>query len=299
MGLHDGMTVSFLFLAIADFNFAVVSLALGVSGYVYVYEVQYGYWFPVEPYGVGLFFANLLVPLSAVVAVNTSFIAVVRCICVSLPLYFKHAFRRETTVMLMSGFFLVITAVDIPVFVYMGMVDKFDLAHNRSRPSLWVSSSRENVKDIVWSLIAMAVPFATQIITIGSIIIMARALKNAQRFRMASANGELNYRTKLVEKPGTKDKFSLKSSGKLSGRDRQIVKQIVVISLVYILCNTPKIMFILAGVVVPEFALGSPLNFLYLTVSNIRMIFEVINSTINLPIYYRYNSKFRSVCRIW
>lgn len=76
------MTVSFLFLTIADFNFSVVSLALGVSGYVYMFEVLYGCWFPVEPFGVGLFFANLLVPLSAVVAVNTSFIAVVRCVCV-------------------------------------------------------------------------------------------------------------------------------------------------------------------------------------------------------------------------
>lgn len=44
----------------------------------------------------------------------------------------------------MSGFFLVVAAVDVPVFVYMGMVDKFDLAHYRSRPSLGgVEQSRE------------------------------------------------------------------------------------------------------------------------------------------------------------
>lgn len=69
----------------------------------------------------------------------------------------------------------------------------------------------------------------------------------------------------------------MKTSGKLYGR---VVKQVVLIFLVYIVCN---ILF-LAGAVVPEFSLVSPLNFLYLKVSNIRMVFEVINSTINLPI---------------
>lgn len=178
--------------------------------------------------------------------------------------------------------------VYIPVLIYMGVVDKFDTAHNKSRPSAYVSPDRKYIKDIVWNILGMAIPLLTQAIIITSTIIMARALTKSQKFR--SANAQTDFKLAKIFRSN-----ETKSPGKLAGKERQVVKQVVVISLVYILCNTPKIVFIMAGVIVPEFALGKQLNLIYVTVSNIRMIFEILNSTITLPIYYTFNTKFRQL----
>ncbi|XP_059157005.1 uncharacterized protein LOC131941642 [Physella acuta] len=296
MGLKDAMTVSFLLLSISDLSLSVVSLVTGFGGVLYVSEFIFDDWFPVDPYIAGLFSTNLFIPLSAVVALNTSFISVARCMCVSLPFYFRNIFQRKTatTTMIVSILFCVL--VYSPVFTYMGVVEKFDPVHNRSRPSAWISPDRRYLKDIVWDILNMAIPISTFAVIIVSTIIMARALTKSQKFRSANAQRNLPSGTNAAEKSRIKDNFSKKKVAGLTGKDRQVVLQVVVISLAHILCHTPTIVFILAGVIVPELTLGGRLSYLYVTVGNVCMILENINSCISLAIYYTYNSKFRQIC---
>ncbi|XP_059157007.1 uncharacterized protein LOC131941645 [Physella acuta] len=126
MGLKDAMTVSFILLSISDFTLSVVSLGMGIGGILYVDEYMFREWFQFEPYILGLFSTNLFIPVSAVVALNTSFISVARCMCVSLPLYFKHVFKRRTSVVFMLVSFVFCAVLYTPVFSYMGVVDKLD-----------------------------------------------------------------------------------------------------------------------------------------------------------------------------
>lgn len=296
MGLKDAMTVSFLLLSVSDCTFSVVSLALGIASALFVMETWTDVWLPIEPYIVGLFSANLFIPLSAVVALNTSFISVARCMCVSLPFQFKHVFKSETSIIFMSTSFVFCALMYVPVFTYMGVINKFDPVHNRSRPSAWVSPAREFLRDIVWNILGLAIPISTFAVIIVSTVIMAHALTKSTNFRSANAHGYGTSGTKTADISKIKEKYPKKTTGKLSGKEREIVKQVLLISLVYIMCNTPKILFIIAGVIVPEFSLNGRLGYLFLSVSSIRMMFEAFHPAISLPIYYTYNSKFKANC---
>ncbi|KAI8795410.1 fMet-Leu-Phe receptor [Biomphalaria glabrata] len=299
MGLTDGMTISFLILSITDLKFLLVSMALSFSTGFYVLETISDFWQQWIPYNVGLYFANLIVPLSAMTSLQTSFIAIARCLCVAAPFYFKDMLTRRITLVIMVSFILFSTAAYIPVFAYMGVIDKFDPKRNMSRPTVWVSASREPIKNIVWTILAMVIPLASQVVVIISLVVMAMAIKNSHQFRMASSSftpqpNNIEQTGKPAIKSGTKITDKLY---KLSGKDMQIVQQVALISILHIICQTPKIMFIIAGIILPEFNFNRALYNVYLTMSNTRLIFEMINSAITLPIYYKFNSKFRRLAK--
>lgn len=296
MGLNDAMTVSFLLLSVSDLTFLVVSLGAGVGGILYVSELMFDEWFLIDPTLIALLSTNLFIPLSAAVSINTSFTSVARCMCVALPFYFKNMFKRKTSIMFMSASLVFCEMVYVPVYTCMVVIDRFDPVHDVSRPSVIVSSDLEYIKNIVWEICGMGIPLIAQATIIASTIILARSLIKSHRFRSANGQSNLYYDRKLTEKSLIKQMYKDTHSGHIGGKERQVVKQVVLISLVYIFCNTPKILFILAGFFIPEFAVNGPLYPIYVTVSSVRMVFEMLYPALSLPIYYTYNSKFRGHC---
>lgn len=194
----------------------------------------------------------------------------------------------------MSASFVFCVTLSAPVFPYIGALEKFDPVHNRSRLSAWISPDEEYLRSIVWDILGMAIPLSTQGIIILSTIMMAHALTQSQRFRSANYQSYVVTKTKARETTKS-DFYSNTNSGKLTGKERQIVKQVVVISLCYIFSNTPKILFLLTGMIVPGFSLNGHLGTVYVVVSCIRTVFEMIYPAISLPIYYTYNTKFREI----
>ncbi|XP_035826000.1 uncharacterized protein LOC118477795 [Aplysia californica] len=83
----------------------------------------------------------------------------------------------------------------------------------------------------------------------------------------------------------------------LSGRDLQVVNQVVLISVIFIVLNTPSMVTGVAGVLVPEFDANWEKDKyvrLYLFASFLRRVLEQINCSLNIFIYFRFNSKFRN-----
>ncbi|KAI8795409.1 fMet-Leu-Phe receptor [Biomphalaria glabrata] len=299
MGPADGMTVAFLLMSLVDLTFSAVSFSLSISTIFLILETLSGSLFPVQPYGIGVYFANLLIPLSAIISLQTSFIAIARCLCVAAPFYFKNVFTRSLTLAFMVSFTVFSSAVYVPVFVFMGMVDKTDNIKNLTRPMLWVSPNREPTKSIVSTIIAIIIPLASQLIVIVTLVVMATSLRNSYHFRLSAAIGiDSPKRNRQSAAPSGIDRPTSKTANKectISSKEMQIIKQVALLSALYVVCHIPKIMFIITGLVLPEFNLNRELQNLYLTMSNTRMLFEMINSASNFPIYFKYNSKFRKL----
>ncbi|CAG5124026.1 unnamed protein product [Candidula unifasciata] len=301
MGIGDGVTVSLLALSIFDLLYVTASLCLGVAIIFYIAEIKYGMVFGIEPYGVSMFFGNIMILISIANVLSTTFITVARCMCVARPLQFRNTFTRNRTISWCVVFVVFTIAVYSPILTHMGMVTRFDIKRNISRPSFWISPNREFVKAIVWVVTDMFLPFATQIIVILSVIVMANCLRVASEFRHF-ANADVVRRTDVRitdNETETREQYEIVSGNhRLTGKELRVVQQVILIAVVYIVCNTPKILISITAMIEPQFAIGSRYNNLYLSVNCLRKHCEIINASVNTFIYYAYNTKFRKTVNL-
>ncbi|BFZ09729.1 hypothetical protein BsWGS_12768 [Bradybaena similaris] len=295
MGLAEGITVSFLFLSIFDLAYLAPSFALGIAIALGVVEIRTPTVFIVDPDAVSILLANFMVLVNVTNVLTTTFLAVARCMCVAKPLHFKNWFTRKRTIQIIVSFIAVAVISYTPVIANMGIVIRFDLKKNITRPTLWVSPKRESFKVITWMVIELVLPFATQFIVVVCVLIMINSLRASAEFRQSSTLMSWNVTSSLDQKINeTLSSTKTMSTYKLAGKDVRVVQQVVLISLVYIICNTPKMIISVIAVTVPEFSMGKRFSNLYLSVNMLRQQFEMFNCSINTLIYYKYNAKFRT-----
>lgn len=300
MGLTDGITVSFLSLSIFDLAYMVPSFLLGISVALTVIEKRTHATFSVDPHGVNIILANVIVLVNITNVLTTTFIAVARCMCVAKPLHFKHWFTIGKTLGFICLCVIVSVVSYVPVIANMGIVRQFDHKKNITRPTLWFSSKQDSVKVITGIVIEMMLPFVTQFIVVICVMIMAYNLRLSAKFRQSAALVSENVTFVLNQKQkATPCSTVTVPINKLAGKDVRVVQQVVLISLVYIICNTPKMILSMAAVTVPEFTVGKRYSNLYLSVNMLRQQFDMFNSSVNTFIYYRFNTKFRTALRSW
>lgn len=303
MGLNDGVTVSFLALSVFDLIFLIASFCQAASASFNVIETSSSILFPVDPFGVTIFFGNVMILINVTNVLSTTFIAVARCMCVAKPLHFKNSFTVKRTVYFMAGFAFFAVAIYTPVLANMGMVARLNNKTKMLRSVLWLSPFRESIKNVVWMLIDMILPVITEFVVLFCVLVMANSLRASSRFRQSSVAQQFNKHIDRNQQY-TKDNqvSSNAASDKLSVKDSRVIMQVVLISLVYIICNTPKFLVSTGGLIEPEFRLGKRYSNLYLSFNCFRKHFEIINASINTFIYYGYNTKFRSIintmCRV-
>ncbi|KAK6986167.1 fMet-Leu-Phe receptor [Biomphalaria glabrata] len=325
MGLKDGVTLSFVFLAASDLTYlltmAVQGAALGLHGIEKKNEFKVFY--SVDPFGIYIFLANLGILIYLVTMSITTFLAIARCLCVAMPIKFKNWFRRKTSVVMFVVFCIVSIVSYAPILMFMKMVKAYDARVNTTRYILWISPKREKIKQAVWISRDVFVTFLTQLIVVACVIILTRSLRAAAKFRHTTTayslpnslatqaaiftthakenNGEsglieshLNSRSDILTARDTRHQCE-----KLSPKDISVVQQVVLISTVYIVCNMPKICIDVTGMFVPEFTLGKSYQNLYLAFICVMELFQLFNSSIGILIYYNYNTKFRKNCSLF
>jgi hypothetical protein len=297
MGLTDGVTVSFLLLSIFDLSFLVVSFCYGISIGLNIIEKKSNLRFQIEPYGLFVFFGNVMILLNVTNTLTTTFVAVARCMCVAKPLQFKITFSRSRTIFLNIGFATFAMAIYIPILAHMGMLPKTDKKTNITRPSLWISKDRQVIKDGVWLVINTILPFLTEVIIMVCVFVMARSLRTASKFRQASTLTSTQIAPQIGN-PEKKNNFTTTSSDKMRGKDQRVVQQVILISIVYIICNTPKILISIVSAIEPQFTVLDLFDNLYLCVHSLQKYFEIFNASVNTIIYYNYNTKFRTKLRL-
>ncbi|XP_013087165.2 uncharacterized protein LOC106071570 [Biomphalaria glabrata] len=326
MGLKDGVTLSFIFLAASDLAYllTIASQAASLGLHGVEKKNQLTVFYSVDPFGIYIFLTNLGIMIYLMTVLVTTFLAIARCLCVAIPLKFKNWFSKKTSVVFFVAFCIVSIVTYIPVLIYMKMIKAYDTRVNATRYVLWISPKREEIKQAVWISRDVFVTFFTQLVVIACVVILTRSLRTASKFRQTSAAYSLRQRLdRQVTIFTTETQASLKGSGqsqkhlnarsdsftsvsasnhkveRLSSKDISVVQQVVLISTVYIVCNMPKICIDVTGMFVPEFTLGKSYQNLYLAFICVMEIFQLFNSSIGIFIYYNYNTKFRKNCMLF
>ncbi|CAL1546405.1 unnamed protein product, partial [Lymnaea stagnalis] len=295
MGVDGGLNLSFLFLSCSEFVCFLAALGYEMAMAFWVTEIvtNYKIWFDIHPYAINNFFGNVRNCLFEIPVLITTYLSVAKCMCVVRPLHFKNMFSVSKTVWVMIGISVFAIGSDVPVLANMGVTRQFDKKINRTRPMLWLSPHRDIIKNIVWLTRDSIPAIISQAIIIVCVVVMSTTLRRSAKFR-ESSTPSLSHRGD--QQPDSK-KTSIKLLSRRCTKDRQVLKQVVVISIIYILGNTPKIVVFTALQLVPDLTLGRRYQNVYIVIMNARELSEMIMSAVNLLIYYKYNSKFRRQCK--
>ncbi|KAK3781126.1 hypothetical protein RRG08_037583 [Elysia crispata] len=81
----------------------------------------------------------------------------------------------------------------------------------------------------------------------------------------------------------------------MSSKDLQVVKSVVLVCSIFIMSQLPAVLLSATRLINPEFDRGRSLVALFGIFSHINNTCACINASINIFVYYNYNSKFRSV----
>ncbi|XP_059146920.1 uncharacterized protein LOC131934809 [Physella acuta] len=297
MGLKDGVTLSFLFLSISDLLYLTSMLASTVSYIFLSVELlrKYSIYFPIDPYGVNIYFLNCGSGLYLNTTLTITFLSIARCLSVAKPLWFRNASGKlKITIIFMIISSSICVALSIPTLALMGIIPKADSKINGTRPTLWISPLRKLITAITWPIGGSVIPFSVQFILIFCIGVMTFYLKKALQFREKFTQAT-TLKTTDENESTENEKVEANKSVKLKGRELQIVKQMLIISLVFVTCNIPKISVNTTIFLVPEYSIDGAYGKLYEAFDMVRNTFQVINSSSNIFVYYKYNSRFRKL----
>ncbi|GFN86117.1 chemosensory receptor c [Plakobranchus ocellatus] len=290
----DGVTLTFLLLSVSDLLVCFHSAVICIGTFLATQESKWhsqiidsettGHNFPVDPICACIFGLNMFQLFNLFTILLTVFLAVARCLCVMYPLKFQNIITVRKTLLVSAIFIVTSLGIRLPLITHGGVSFNFDPRINATRYILWMHPNRETIKDMLWISVDAPVCVGAQVVLSVCIIMMAKVLKAASKFRSRTSIAN----DSKLDQSNSKQKFSPK--------DARIVKQLVLVSCIFIFCNTPKLIAFLATTVESNFDLGRRYQKFYQVSMAIVVTVDTINSSANIFVYYFFNSKFR---RIW
>lgn len=278
MGLKNEVTFSFTSLAIFDFCFALANVINLMSDICHTWEIRYGLFMPIDPYVVWLYSTFPALSFYTISTMITAYLAATRCLCVALPFKFKYLVTRRYFLITMSTCVVYSVTIHSLVYPYMGVHIVLDSKVNRTRLTYWFTPEFGNLAKIIRFCTLFSVSLATEIISFVCAVVMTAKLKASVQFRidLGSNNTE-----------GQKEK----AAQKLTGKERNVVLQMIVISTIYFLCNLMQMVHAWGA----QFITAYTQDLFYLTMAKVQLFFNTINCSVNFFVYLKFNTKFRQL----
>ena len=295
----DGVSLAFFLLAKSDLGLCCSSLIICVMTYFVNLEskdilslnfepantTSLKFITQVDPTLIAIFAMSVMKVFSITTIFITLYLAVTRCLCVTRPLQFRNIVSVKKTIIVVSSFFLFALGSRLPIWPHMGAPITFNSKYNASRPMLWLHPNYRLIKDIIRIYFYQMITAGTQITLFVCVIIMARRLRQAHKFRKSASVAK--------EFSDINEDKSNNSSLKLNTKDARIIQQLIVISSIFVVCNMPKLTRDIGTISNPSFGIGGIYQSFYYIVSVLVNICDVLNSSTNVFVYHRYNSSFR------
>ncbi|CAL1546623.1 unnamed protein product, partial [Lymnaea stagnalis] len=302
LGVKDSISVCFFLLSCSDLGgLLFVVPAIVFSSYVPTYPAE-SWWVDTSSVGLILIFYYLI--LFDTSQLITTFIAVQRCCCVVMPFTFKNTFTRSRALVTAAFIFAYCVATYTPLLAHQGLRPVFDAATNSTVLTFWASEDRQGYMSLVDKMSGMCLTTICQATIILCLLILAGSLRTSSRFRksMTSSSSEISERKtfkKVNRVSGTQSAATTKKNRDVtknvsgSRREIQAVQSATFVSVLFVLCNTPKVVLAYAFIVEPELGLYGRYQNIYYVVNILRNTVEYINVSLNILVYLRFNTRYR------
>ncbi|GFO30434.1 chemosensory receptor c [Plakobranchus ocellatus] len=200
-------------------------------------------------------------------------LGVTRCACVAMPLQFKSVFTKARTVKAVLFLFVIAVSLRLPIIVvqsYLARLDPIQLTVNR-------------FNDILNRSI---LPWLTFIIMIACVCIM--------RVKLYQASAVRSSHTSAAATDSKQEADGLDTHAK-SSKEFRVVQLVFLICCIFILSQLLFLVYSTVRIFVPDFDLYKRLHNLLLVCAHIGRTFSFLNASVNIFVYYNYNSKYRSI----
>ena len=271
MGLTDGVTQNFFILSISDCCLATVSI-IGSVSYILYTQVYVGVGGP-EYTAQVVYCASILIGAfpHSVSMVTTVVIAVIRCLCVAIPLRVKFLMtaRRQLAVI------LAFSSCSAGLLIYAFSPSRAVLVNNPLTNNPFIL-----IVDLKWfeyTVYSNTTSYVGFIIVIICVIVLTISLNRSSSFREKSASGA-----------------SAGEQTKDGRKEARVIKTVVFVSIVFIVCYLPAMTVTMIGTLVKEFSTVGIYRNANLLNLMIMELFIVINASVNVFIYYFFNTRFRT-----
>ncbi|RUS91456.1 hypothetical protein EGW08_000780 [Elysia chlorotica] len=293
-GFKESVAVSMTTISVWDFLKCVSGIMNSFSGILSLFDpVAATSWLNIST----VIFNYLICFSSYVTSVMAAYVAVERCLCVSVPLKVKWMLTPKVTLMacltisvvvfgafaVMFGIYDIIWVHDYTINATIAIAIKNEFYYKHDGP-LFVYY---NLSGILWPLAAFVV------ILVATIIIIYK-LKKGSKFRMGQSSISTQHKDASAQ---NKTDEQQKQRQNLLKRDRQVVKMLLVIIIIYIACLAPRIAHYLAKYVIYDFYFLRRHHHLFEFVNYGIMLADSSNGAVNFFVFYRMSSSFRATFR--
>lgn len=208
----------------------------------------------------------------------TVFITIERSLCIMIPMKVKGIITpRRTTVIMCAIYILIILSFE-PEYqtAYIGW--KLDVKTNSTFLGLLYTNERKKSEGVVFILYSIL-----GFVSFINVIIFTSIL-------VVQLNRQAKWRRKV-----NADKTR---SEAISCKERKTVIMVVMIAIVLIACYAPGVLLSLVTFFEPEFSVGGQYVNAFFALWSFVFVFEALNSSVNIFIYYHMSTKYRRTFRM-
>ena len=286
VGVKDSVSTLLLTLSISDliflciFSLTILILSFSPFGTLQIPAIQVIHFLTFWP-------AVTFYDYSAYISV---FLGVARCACVAMPLHFKSVFTVKRTVAALLVLFLLDVLLHLPILTVFRLGWVRDPSTNTTSLSL-VSDSfamhvyKQKINDV---LNKNSIPWVTFIIAVSSVALLSFKLFESSKVRSSSTGNNTS---------STDDTQKQTHSHKLSSKDVKVVQSVILVCSIFIVAQLPSLIYTPIRSSSSEFNERGRLRFLASICIKVEWTFMMLNASINIFVYYNYNSKFKSIFR--
>ncbi|XP_059177845.1 growth hormone secretagogue receptor type 1-like [Physella acuta] len=203
----------------------------------------------------------------------TVYITAERCLCITFPLKIKQLITPTRTTVIISLIYILMMASFTPEYATAYIGWKYYASKNRTLLGLKFTSHRKQVEGLTFLLYGILGKLSFVAVVFFTVILVV-VLRKKTIWRRKSIYGHQN-------------------SESISNRDKKTINMIIIIAIILIVCYTPGTILSLVTFFVPDFSIvGNYVN-LFFAVWSFGFLFETINSSVNIFLYYKMSSKYR------
>lgn len=207
----------------------------------------------------------------------TVYITAERCLCILFPLKIKQLITSKGTMITIIAIYVLMIATFIPEYATSYFDWKFDAARNKTLLGLMFTRDKSRVAGLTVLLYGLS-GFASFIAVIAFTIVLVIQLKRKSSWRL-TAN------------------LDKSRSEVMSNRDRKTINMVAMIATILIVCYIPGVCVSMVTFLVAGFNIvGRYVNAFFVFWSFV-FVFEGLNSSVNIFIYYRMSTKYRDTFR--
>ncbi|GFO37237.1 chemosensory receptor a [Plakobranchus ocellatus] len=292
LGFSEPSNISLTALAVCDFTLAVIYTWCNLCFWLTYHNVR----LPFHGVNVSSLTGDAQWGfLSSTVAWITAFISFERCLCILVPLKVKRLITPRGTFVAIVIIILFTFCPSFFIFIRYKFVWVFNSYLNVTILSTIPVNSEfailiEKIYIVICGIIQPLLAFLIVLICTMLLVVQLRKI-SSWRMSVTSAKSQR-------QQPEENPEASLSAAeARISQKEERLVRKVAAIATIFIVSYIPSCIILLCDVVFDEFNLFGVYRRLYIVSGYITSLGQPISGSVNILIYYKMASKFRSVFR--